>query len=98
MVHYIIIEPGQASGYNDGYKLDAWDSIPDGGKRFSLLHRVQTGCGALQPPIKRIPRAYSPAVKRPRREAHRSAAFSAEVKMMDLYFYFPLRPHEVVFN
>jgi hypothetical protein len=29
-----------------GYELDGWGSIPDRGKRYFLLHSVQTGSGA----------------------------------------------------
>jgi hypothetical protein len=34
------------SGYTAGYGLDSRGSIPGRGKRFSLLHSVQTGSGA----------------------------------------------------
>jgi hypothetical protein len=33
-------------GTATGYELKNRDSIPDSGKRFSLLHSVQTGSGA----------------------------------------------------
>jgi hypothetical protein len=33
-------------GIGMGYKLDAWGFIPGKGKRFSLLHHVQTSSEA----------------------------------------------------
>jgi hypothetical protein len=41
-----------------GYGLDGWGSIP----YFSLLHRVQAGTGATQPPIQWVS-GYLPWVK-----------------------------------
>jgi hypothetical protein len=47
------------------------------GQGFSLLHSVQIGSGAYQPPIQWGPGAISPEVKW--READHSPPFSAEV-------------------
>jgi hypothetical protein len=55
------------------------------GQEFPLLRVVQTGSGPTQPPIQWVPGAFSPAVKRPGREADHSLATSAEVKKTLVY-------------
>jgi hypothetical protein len=55
------------------------------GSEFSLLHIVQTGLEATQPPIQWVPGARSPGVKRQGREADHSPPASAEIKKMWIY-------------
>jgi hypothetical protein len=54
------------------------------GQEFSLLHVVQTGCGAHQPPIQWVLGALS-MVKWPGREADHSPPTSAEVENTWIY-------------
>jgi hypothetical protein len=54
--------------------------FPAAAGNFSLHHRVQTGSGALQPPIQWVSGTLSLGVKRPGREADHSPPSSAEVK------------------
>jgi hypothetical protein len=42
------------------------------GQHFSLIHVVETGCGATQPPIQWVPNCHSSVTKRPGREADNS--------------------------
>jgi hypothetical protein len=46
----------------------------------SLLHRLQSGSGATQPPIQWVPRSLCPEVKQQECVADRSPPSSAEVK------------------
>jgi hypothetical protein len=46
-----------------GYKLDAWGLIPSKGKRFSLLHHIQTNSGAHPASYPIGTRDFSPWVK-----------------------------------
>jgi hypothetical protein len=46
---------------------------------FSLLHIVETEYGPTQPPIKWVPGALSPGVKRPRPETDHSPQTNAEI-------------------
>jgi hypothetical protein len=55
-----------------GYRLDGREigiRFPAGARDFSLLHSVQIGSGATQPPIQLILVALTPGVKRLGREA-----------------------------
>jgi hypothetical protein len=47
---------------------------------FSLLHRVQTGSGPTQPPIRWLSGVLSPGIKRPVLEANHSPLSSVDVK------------------
>jgi hypothetical protein len=51
-------------GIVTGYGLDDRLSIPGRGKIFRLLHSIQTGSGATQPPIQWLPGVRSPDVER----------------------------------
>jgi hypothetical protein len=48
--------------------------------KFFSIHHVQAGPGPTQPPVQWVPRALSPGLKRPEREADNSPPSSAEVK------------------
>jgi hypothetical protein len=55
--------------------------------------------GSTQSPIKWVPGALSPRIKRPGREADHSPPDSADVKKnVDLYIHSPIRLHGVVFE
>jgi hypothetical protein len=75
-------------GIATGYGLDDRDvksSSPGRDKNFLFSMTSRPALGSTQPPIQLVPGALSPGVKRPRREAHRSPAVSAEVKKMLIY-------------
>jgi hypothetical protein len=52
----------------------------DGARDLSLLHSVQTGYGAMQPPTQRKQQDITMGLKWPVREADRSPPYNAEVK------------------
>jgi hypothetical protein len=58
----------------------AGDRYSAGAKDFFVLHNIQTGSGATQPPIKWVIDVLSLGVKRQGREAANSPPFSPEVK------------------
>jgi hypothetical protein len=63
------------------YRLDGRSSIPVRGRRFFTTPQLKDlALGPTQPRIHWVPRALSPVVKRPGREADHSVASSAEVK------------------
>jgi hypothetical protein len=64
--------------------------------RAFLLRLGNLPPGPTQPPIQRVPRALSPGVKRPGREADHSPPTSAEVKKCESIH--PLRLHGAVLN
>jgi hypothetical protein len=64
--------------------------FPAGARDFSLLHGVQDGTRAPQPPIQWVPRTLSLEVKWQRREADHLPPFSAEVKNVGVI---PPLPH-----
>jgi hypothetical protein len=68
------------------------------GKKFSLLHIVQTGSEVHPTSYKMGSGGSFPGVKRQGREADHSPSTSAEVKKMDLYIHSPIRLHGVMLN
>jgi hypothetical protein len=79
-------EPGSAVGIATGYGLDdrgVGVRVPVGSRIFSKSSRPTLG--SMQPPIQWVPRALSPGLKRPEREADHSTPASAEVKKMWIY-------------
>jgi hypothetical protein len=70
-----------------------------GAKDFSVLYSIQTGSGdAMKPPIQWVRGAFSPRLKRPRRETDNSPLSSAKVKNGELYIHSPPRLFGVVLN
>jgi hypothetical protein len=75
---------GIATGYgmdNRGVEV----RFPVGSRIFSSPHRQRPALGLTQTPIRWVPGALSPGVKRQRREAEHSAPAIAEVKKMWIY-------------
>jgi len=70
--------------------VNVYIKVTKGARILSPHHRIQTGSGAAQPPIKWVPGSFSPGVKRPVREADHSSQRSFEVK--NAWSYTPL-PH-----
>jgi hypothetical protein len=81
-------ELGYSSGYSDwlwaGW-LRGWSSSPSRVKKFLFSTSSRPALGSTQPPIRWVPRALSPGVKRPGREADHLPPVSAEVKKMWIY-------------
>jgi hypothetical protein len=71
---------GSSVGIATGYGLDDMGSIHGGSWYFSLHHRVQTGTGPTQHPIRGVQVAVSLGVKWSGREADLSPPCSTEVK------------------
>jgi hypothetical protein len=67
--------------------------FPAGVSDFSVLHSVQTGAGAHP-----APRALSPGLKRPGREADHSPPSSARSRMAELHLHSRIRLHGVMRN
>jgi hypothetical protein len=67
-------------GIVTGYGLDCRGSVPDRGEIILFSIASRPTFGPTQPPIKWIPGAPSPGVKRPGREADHSPPSSAKVK------------------
>jgi hypothetical protein len=65
-------------------------SIPDRVRCFSLLRRIQTGCGDTEPPLQQVPE-----VRRPEREAEHSTPSSAEVLYILCLIYFHVSIEQV---
>jgi hypothetical protein len=63
-----------------GYGIDGLGSIPDMGKRLSLLHSVQSGPESHSPSYAMVKGALLPGLKRQKRETDHSPPSSAEVK------------------
>jgi hypothetical protein len=63
--------------------------VPVGSRIFSSPPRPDRLWGPTQPPIKWVPGALSPGVKRPGREADHSPQVSAEAKKMWIYISTP---------
>jgi hypothetical protein len=59
------------------------------GKKYSLLHVVQTGSGAHPAPLQWVPVVISPGVKRMGRETNHSPKTSAKVMKTWIYTYIP---------
>jgi hypothetical protein len=75
-------------GIATGYRLDDREGREfesRQGKKFSLLHIVQTGSGVHPTSYKMGTGGFSPEVKRQGREADHSPPTSAEVKKMWIY-------------
>jgi hypothetical protein len=62
-----------------------WSSSPGRVKNFLFSMSSKPVLGSTQPPIQWIPRAVSPGVKRPGREADHSPPTSADVKKMWIF-------------
>jgi hypothetical protein len=60
-------------------------SSPGNIKNFLFFTSSRTALGPTQPPIQCLPRALSPGVKRPGREADHSPPTSAELKKIWIY-------------
>jgi hypothetical protein len=60
------------------------------GKKFFLLHIVQTGCGVHPTSYKMGTGGFFPGIKRHGREADHSPPTSVEVKKMPIYTFTPL--------
>jgi hypothetical protein len=72
---------GTSIGIAAGYGLDGQGSITGRGKGlFSPLQSPHLLCGPTEPLIRWVPRAISPELKRPRREADHSPPFNTQVK------------------
>jgi hypothetical protein len=83
-------EPGKLSRYSDGLQAGLSGVIfPARARDVSLHHNVQTGSGAIQPPIQWVPGDFPLGLKRPKREADRSPPSSAEVKNYGTIFSLP---------
>jgi hypothetical protein len=63
-----------------GYEMEGRGSIPITGKRLLYSTASRPVLGPAQPPIRCVPRALSPGVKRQGREAGHSPPSSAQVK------------------
>jgi hypothetical protein len=75
-------------GIATGYGLDdggCRSSSPVSVKNFLFSTSFRSALGPTQPPIKWVPGALFPGVKRPGREADQSLPTSAEVKKMWIY-------------
>jgi hypothetical protein len=83
-----IIEPEYRSWYSDSLRTGRprdRSSSPSGHKIFILSTSIISVLGPIRAPIQWVPRAPSPEVKQPRREADRSSPTSAEVKNTWIY-------------
>jgi hypothetical protein len=60
-------------------------SSPGEGNNFHFSMSSRPALGSTQPPIQWVPRALSPEIKRPGREADYSATANAEVKKTWIY-------------
>jgi hypothetical protein len=91
-----------AIGIAAGYGLDdrgVGSSSPGRIKNFLFSTSSIPALGPTQRPIQWVPGAFSPGVKRPRREADYSHPSSAEVKKTWIYTSTPpLRLHGIVLN
>jgi hypothetical protein len=85
-------------GIPTGYGLDDRGSITRRGKRFSLLHSVQTGSEAYPASYPVGTEGSSPGVKRPGREIDHSFPSSAEVINGGAIPPLPVRLHGIVLN
>jgi hypothetical protein len=65
---------------------------------FLFAAASRPALGPTQPPIRRVPGALTPAVKRPGREVEHSPPSSAEVKNAWSYTSTPKKRHGVMFN
>jgi hypothetical protein len=64
--------------------------FPAGARNFSLRHRVhKPDLGSTQPPIQRVPEAFTWGVKRPGREADHSLPSAKVREYVELYLYSP---------
>jgi hypothetical protein len=63
-----------------GYGLDSRGSNPGKGNIFFSYLSTRQALGSAQPPIKWVPEALFPCVKRPGRDTYHSPPSSAEVK------------------
>jgi hypothetical protein len=73
------------AGITTGYRLkDRGSELPSSGtiKNFLFSKSSRQDLGSTQPPIKSVPGAFSPGVKRPGRKPDHSSPTSAEVKKM----------------
>jgi hypothetical protein len=82
-----------------GYGPDSWGSIPGMGKRFTLLHIVQTGSRAHPAPYPMdtgglFPREYSSWGVKLTTDLHPFP----RLRMVELYLHCPTRLHSLVLN
>jgi hypothetical protein len=76
---------GSIVGVATGFGLDdrgVGVRVPVGSRMFSKSRPV---LGSTQPPMQWVPRAFSPAVRRPGREADHPSPANAELKKMWIY-------------
>jgi hypothetical protein len=81
-----------------GYELESWGSIPGRGKRFSLLHSVQTGSGIHPASYSMGTGALSPGIKWPGMELTTHPHLVLKLRIVELYLHSLTCLHGIVLN